>query len=147
MNWICTHVSLLSCLEYSIHHITASLVHASMILCAGLPVTEHVCRRVFTMSFYTTALTKSQPNFHSTVTSFNGQNGMHIKCSQWAECQEWQMWFKISSPAFITVNAFSRECHFIPKVCLSLGATWPKCYILHCCCFPLCHFPCLDTEC
>lgn len=38
--------------------------------------------------------------------------------SHWVECQEWQMWFKISSPAFITANAFPRECHFIPRVCL-----------------------------
>ena len=68
---------------------------------------------------------KRRPDFHSTVYSFNGQSGLngvtlHKKCSHWAECQEWQMWFKISSPAFITVNAFPMNFIWFHKFAFSL---------------------------
>lgn len=98
-----------------------------MILCAALLIISiwiwigFAFRHSFTMmSYYIAALPKRHPDCHSTNTPFNGQNGMHIKVSHWVECQEWQMWFEISSPALITVSAFSCECHFIPKVCLRL---------------------------
>lgn len=62
--------------------------------------------------FQTGASTKSVPEFffivvwrHLTVnwvkSSRHTQRRWH-----YAECQEWQMWFKMSSPAFITPNAF-----------------------------------------
>lgn len=47
-----------------------------------------------------------QPHYHSTLTSFIGQIGLnwvalHKNGRYWDECQEWQMWFKISFAAFL----------------------------------------------
>lgn len=54
-----------------------------------------------------------QPHYHSTFTSFNGQIGLnwvalHKNGRYWDECQEWQMWFKISFAAFL-----SQLMHFL----------------------------------
>lgn len=59
------------------------------------------------------------------------QRGWH-----YPECQEWQIWFKMSSPAFITPNAFfmnppgSRSLSLSFAFCAHL--TPAKLYVLHC---------------
>lgn len=115
-----------SCLEYSTHYITASLVHVFMRLSTGLPVTslwickKEACRHdVISHNYFDT----KKSDFHCTFISFNGQIGQWACKSQpQVECQEWQMWFKISSPAFIT-QVLSPWMSFYSQI-LPFPAVW-----------------------